>query len=689
MNFGGLFKGWRQPRPENNPAAEPVAPPAPVPAAPAYEPPSPSYPAHAAHAAPAMEAAPVEAPAELGADIELPLAGILEKLPQDLKTKMTMRIEDLGDATIAIPTDQIMPQLALGSVKITFGQLRGAAPELFRVAEEYDSLPVLLPLNVLLAQLNPNLLPRNPRQQRIDVPQEIKGPFGANKADGVSFATSFMKASPGPAPRPQGDSQTKLTPRAVVTPPPAFTRPAPPAPVPPPPAAAPAPPAPKPPVAAPTPLMPRPPMPAAPPVTPISPISPIAPSATPIPMPPAARPAPSAPIPFTFNKPVTPPAPPVHAAPVPPPPVRPPAPVVAPVSSTPIEVAPAAAPSSAAGSRAITASVADLSEKWPEPLKAEIRQMNIGAARVSIPLNLLEGPLRKGRVIMSWQNIRSLMNPPSAGASANDGIELELPLKIIVPMYLETASPIRPPLRVSVDRTIPNLFFGFPSAEMEAPVAAPVGEAPPPEPKPAPKPAAAVPAAPVPAPAAPLRVAAPPVAPAPPAAPVPAPASPPPAPRPVTPMQPSQAADTNFFLPADTGQAAAAAAGPKPIVSDTEIKRRLSTPKEIVERAMAVPGVAGAVIALPDGLKVAAQVPAELNPDTVAAFIPQIFDRVGQSTRELRMGALNNLKFTVGNVPWKIFRVNAVYFAAFGRPGERLPTADLAKLAAELDRKTK
>ena len=51
------------------------------------------------------------------------------------------------------------------------------------------------------------------------------------------------------------------------------------------------------------------------------------------------------------------------------------------------------------------------------------------------------------------------------------------------------------------------------------------------------------------------------------------------------------------------------------------------------------------------------------------------------------MGALNNVSFTVGNVPWKIFRVNAVYVAAFGRAGEALPSADLAALAGELDRK--
>jgi len=53
------------------------------------------------------------------------------------------------------------------------------------------------------------------------------------------------------------------------------------------------------------------------------------------------------------------------------------------------------------------------------------------------------------------------------------------------------------------------------------------------------------------------------------------------------------------------------------------------------------------------------------------------------------MGELNNLNFTVGNVPWKIFRVNAIFFAAFGRIGEPLPTAQLAALALELDHKPK
>ena len=144
--------------------------------------------------------------------------------------------------------------------------------------------------------------------------------------------------------------------------------------------------------------------------------------------------------------------------------------------------------------------------------------------------------------------------------------------------------------------------------------------------------------------------------------------------------------DTNFFLRANAPQ-----------VTDTEFKRRPSagtdflsrgaTPKEIVERAILLEGVAGAIVALPDGLKVADKVPPELNADTLAAFLPQLFGRVTQCAKELRMGELNNLNFTVGNVPWKIFRVNAVYFAAFGRAGQALPTAQLAMLATELDRK--
>jgi predicted regulator of Ras-like GTPase activity (Roadblock/LC7/MglB family) len=150
--------------------------------------------------------------------------------------------------------------------------------------------------------------------------------------------------------------------------------------------------------------------------------------------------------------------------------------------------------------------------------------------------------------------------------------------------------------------------------------------------------------------------------------------------------------DTNYYVFGDTNdsvQVPEESIARRKAASGTEFVAKYATPNEIVARAAALDGVAGAVIALPDGLMVASHIPPEHNGETLAAFLPQIFARITQSTKELRMGELNNLSFTVGNVPWKIFRVNAIFFAAFGREGLALPTSQLAGLAGELDRKNR
>ena len=129
-----------------------------------------------------------------------------------------------------------------------------------------------------------------------------------------------------------------------------------------------------------------------------------------------------------------------------------------------------------------------------------------------------------------------------------------------------------------------------------------------------------------------------------------------------------------------------AAAQVAPAMQTPAVRR--ATPGEIVKRAMALPGVAGVIVALPDGLSVASQAPEGVDADMLAAFLPQIFERASQSAAELRMGELTSLSFTVGNVPWVIFRGSMVYFAAFGRADGALPpAAQVSALAAELDRK--
>jgi predicted regulator of Ras-like GTPase activity (Roadblock/LC7/MglB family) len=279
----------------------------------------------------------------------------------------------------------------------------------------------------------------------------------------------------------------------------------------------------------------------------------------------------------------------------------------------------------------IYAPLAALAESWPEALQIEINQLNLMAAQVALPVHLVEPALKRGRVIFAWRDLRSWIKPQISLISVHDGIELELPLKVLAPLFFARQKNGAGQKKISVSEEIPNLFFGFPQAE---PASEPVG----------------MPFKPMPS-----AVAA---------------ATPPP--------------DTNFI-----------SRSIQPQTTDSEFKRkggtdfisRGATPADVVSRALALPGVAGAVIALPDGLKVASQVPTDLNADTLAAFLPQLFARVNQCSRELRMGDLNNLSFTVGSVPWKIFRVNAVYFAAFGRTNESLPTAQLAALATALDRK--
>ncbi|HEY6167921.1 MAG TPA: roadblock/LC7 domain-containing protein, partial [Verrucomicrobiae bacterium] len=266
-----------------------------------------------------------------------------------------------------------------------------------------------------------------------------------------------------------------------------------------------------------------------------------------------------------------------------------------------------------------------LAETWPDAVRTEIVQLNLVDARVGLPVNLIEAALKRGRVAFPWKTLRSWIRPATLPTvSANDNVELELPLNVLAPLFVARQKATGKSQRPQIDEQIPNLFFGLPQPE---PVAAPAAT--------------------------------------------------------------KKQVDTNYYVWDDTSDNAK--------VDDTDYKRKgpggtdfiakYATPNEIVARAASLDGVAGAIIALPDGLSVANRIPPELNGDTLAAFLPHIFSKVSQATKELRMGELNNLNFTVGNVPWKIFRVNAIFFAAFGRAGEQMPTAELAALACEMDRR--
>jgi len=625
--FAGLLRGLLRRLDDNEGPASPAPRPVPNPAlasaafpagtAPVTVTVAPSQPAARPGSGP--NSAPTQAPVTDNMDeLQLPLQTILAGLSMDLRAKIMQTPPP--DAMIAVPLEKILTQLAFGTVKITFGELRRAAPGVFVISGgEHDHKPVTLPLNEILTRLNPAKFSRRPAQKQIEVAEDIAGPFGPG-GQGVKISVPAK-----PTPSTTLTQRTNAQSLRVVAP----VNPAP---------AQPAPLSPPPPT-----FVPRAVTPAAGVITPPPSLSHDTTSL-----------AGKAAVPRSNGvpKPIMPPPPPATPAPAP---------------AAPLAVE----------SAAITAPLTALSEHWPEGLRLEIIQSSLAHAQVLLPDNLVEPALKRGRIALTWRNLRALIKPTPPPPSVHDGIELELPLSVIAPLFFARQKTAPRPQSVPPPPTdIPNLFFGFPQPEAS--------------PQPSATPATAkIPAAPPVqlAPEPPIFKPVPPTPAAPPPPPPPAvqPAAPPPAVK----AADAKIADSNYYIWGDDGEI--------PRVDETEYKRlqrpatdfttRYATPKEIVERAMTLPGVAGALVALPDGLRVASEVPADLNADTLAAFLPQIFDRVSQSTRELRMGALNNFNFTVGNIPWRIFRVNAVYFAAFGSAGEALPSAPLAALAAELDRK--
>jgi hypothetical protein len=502
--------------------------------------------------------------------------------------------------TFNLPVDTVTAQLASGAVKITFGELRQLVPGIFaNVGGELDLRTVSLPLGEILSRLNPAMLSRR-NGSKVQVGAEIAGPFG-NGAAGITFTTQPMKAPAPSQPKTPPVAPTSLYTSAPATPP---------ARLPVNPAVAPAP--------------------AARPVVPGHAAGNPPPAPRPAPLDESGPIIPRTPLPSLTPRPAAPPAPKFQAAPAP---VPPPAPL------------PAAAPRPEPAQPAVHTTLWDLAENWPGELKQEILARSMANEDVTLAGALVVAGLKQGRIKMTWHELRTLAKP-SSPPSPNDTLELELPLKVIAPLFFaaqKKAQTARKKTAVSDD--IPNLFFGFPQA-------APVPPTPPP---PAPLPASLPPAA---------------------------------APNPLDAAKKS--ADSNIFIWGDTSEVPSledTSVYAQPSVPQTDFTSRHTQPKDVISRALSLPGVAGAVVSLPDGLRVAGEVPAGMNADMLAAFIPQLFDRMNLSARELRMGALNNVGFTVGDVAWKIFRVHAVYVAIFSRPGTPLPGADLAALAAELDRK--
>ena len=278
--------------------------------------------------------------------------------------------------------------------------------------------------------------------------------------------------------------------------------------------------------------------------------------------------------------------------------------------------------------------LARLINAWPEQICGEITGLDADTT-VALDAGVVASGLAKGKVTFTWGEILAGLTPAPSEPSAFDaGTVLALPLKVIAPAFLAASGKSKNGRKaVQIDESIPALF----SDGREPAPAEPVVEA--------------IPALVDELPAEPV-------------------------PEPVAEPQAISAEPAPHKIPETVGE----------IFGEPD--KLEFTPAEIVAGTVKLPGVAGATVALQEGLAVATSLPEGVKGDVVAAFLPQIFARLNQYAGEMKLGEVDDLLFTTHGAHCQIYRLGFIYFAILGQPGAALPWHELRLIAAELGRQT-
>jgi predicted regulator of Ras-like GTPase activity (Roadblock/LC7/MglB family) len=575
---------------------------------------------------------------------QLSLAAIMSKFPDELR-KLVLRLPP-PEAMIVLPIPLIQKYLPTGSVKMSLASVvRQAPPGTFTTINPQDKRLVEVPLAEIFKRISPALLKKRDDQKYSDLAIEGFDIFG-DEENPYALAPRVDDQIASNTPAPFAAPAAPAAPIAPAAPAPAASV-APPASIPAPFARI------TPPQAAPAP----------------------APAAPPVPL--AATPP--ANIPTLFARQGAPAAPTAPAAPATPTPAKAPAPPVA---------APAAGAGTPSDQPPLVMLLKELIAGWPEPFKGEAAGIN--GASVALPSSDIAAGLAKGKVAFTWGRLRSWIVPPQSGSSQGaDSTELTLPLRVVAPAFLKHSKQGAAPRKnIASSMDIPELFSGGrPAAPAPA---APPDPAPAPESEPVPAPGEAKQAAsepetqPEPAPAAAVVEETQPTAEAPadleptfkkkPATPETAkPAEEAPAEEPAAPAAPELVASTPVAVPVAQAEDLPATVGElfgQPDKSNW-------SPIEIVHGLCEMPEIAGAVVALQEGLVIAHKLPEPLKGEVFAAFLPQIFARINQYSGEMKIGSVEDIVVNANGGQCHMFRKGQVFFAALSKPGRLLPTHKL------------
>ncbi|HXI83749.1 MAG TPA: helix-hairpin-helix domain-containing protein [Verrucomicrobiae bacterium] len=85
------------------------------------------------------------------------------------------------------------------------------------------------------------------------------------------------------------------------------------------------------------------------------------------------------------------------------------------------------------------------------------------------------------------------------------------------------------------------------------------------------------------------------------------------------------------------------------------------TLQEVVRLTSQLEGVAGCILAMSDGVFVTGQLPPHLDQETISVFAPELFNKVGTYTKELRVGEVTRLSVFTDQQPLSIFRAGDIF----------------------------
>ena len=236
-----------------------------------------------------------------------------------------------------------------------------------------------------------------------------------------------------------------------------------------------------------------------------------------------------------------------------------------------------------------------LYECWPDSVRQDITQSNWNGASVVLPMNRLDVAMKSGRVAFTWGELMQWLDVLTASISSlHRETSLELPLKVIAPLFMSQRKAPVDQKKVVIGENIPNLFEGL--AKPSAPACSC---------------SSAIPTAP------PL-----------------------------------------LRRTCSRARAGCRACRPASVLGEIfgQPSKQEWSPQEITQGLNALPGVAASLIAMNDGLLVSGDLPAPLKSETMAAFLPQMFGRMSHYAGEIQLGPVTAMTLQAGQTQCAILQ---------------------------------